>query len=253
MDLSSLAFSFRSHLWLGDQLSSVDHSSLSTGFSELDNELPGGGWPTAALTEVLPQYEGIGELRLLAPVLSTLSKEGRQLIFVAPPYVPYAPSLQAAGVDLSQLSVVRTRSPREMLWTTEQALRSNACGAVVAWTMHIDYKELRRLQLAAEGGSALAVLFRPAYAIRENSPAALRLKLQTFKNNLEVHVLKRRGGVLSKPVLLKTTPTCFHASRVDSEQTSVTEQGRKVKHHVVDRSSFSEFTDRIVSRDYSFV
>jgi protein ImuA len=47
-------------IWRGDRLSRVDSPSVPTGFSALDAELPGGGWPTAALTEILPQHEGIG-------------------------------------------------------------------------------------------------------------------------------------------------------------------------------------------------
>ena len=35
---------------------------LSSGFDELDRELPGGGWPTRNLTELLLPAEGLGEI-----------------------------------------------------------------------------------------------------------------------------------------------------------------------------------------------
>ena len=42
---------------------------LSSGFAALDAELPGGGWPAGSLTELLLGSPGLGEWRLLAPVL----------------------------------------------------------------------------------------------------------------------------------------------------------------------------------------
>ncbi len=190
-------------VWLGNQLGNVTSPSVPSGFAELDAELPGGGWPTAALTEILPRHEGIGELRILGPALAALAHEGRMLVWIAPPYLPYSPALAAAGIDLARLLIVRTRSPRETLWATEQALRSNACGAVLAWPVNIKYAELRRLQLAGEGNPVLAVLFRPPRVAAEPTPAALRLDLETRAGNLAVRVLKRRGAARAEPILLR--------------------------------------------------
>ena len=159
-------------VWRGSALGNVITPSVPTGFPALDAELPGGGWPAAALTEILPQHEGIGELRILGHALASLSARGRWLAWIAPPYLPYAPALQAAGMDLARLIVVRTRSPRETLWAAEQALRSNSCGAVLAWPEKIAWPESRRLQLAAAGTQVLAFLFRPPRAAGEASPAA---------------------------------------------------------------------------------
>src|SRR3954469_11776903 len=136
-------------IWRGDRLSRVESLSVPTGFSALDAQLPGGGWPTAALTEILPEHEGIGELRILGAALASLSQQSRTLAWIAPPHLPYAPALAALRIDLKRLIIVTTRSPKETLWATEQALRSQACGAVLAWPSAIKYPELRRLQLVA--------------------------------------------------------------------------------------------------------
>jgi len=219
-------------IWRGDQLGGVATPSLPTGFPALDAELPGGGWPTAALTEILPQHEGIGELRILGHALASLSARGRWLAWIAPPYLPYAPALQAAGIDLARLIVVRTRSPRETLWAAEQALRSNSCGAVLAWPGKITWPELRRLQLAAAGTQALAVLFRPPRIAGEASPAALRLALDTCEGDLAVRVLKRRGAVLGRPIRLHPAP--------------VVNRHRPGFHHAVDFALFPALPARIV-------
>ena len=51
-------------------------------------------------------------------------------------------------------------------------------------------------------GSAWGVLFRPARAAQDRSPAALRLRLEPVANGLAVHILKRRGGPVDKPVVV---------------------------------------------------
>lgn len=209
-------------IWRGDHPVAVSSPSLPTGFSALDAALPGGGWPTAALIEILPQHEGIGELRILGHALSRLTDEGRFLVWIAPPYLPYAPALRSAGIDLARFILVKTRSPRETLWASEQALRSNACGAVLAWPQAANYAELRRLQIAAEGSAVLAVLFRPPQVARETTPAPLRLALATAHGELAVRVLKRRGSPLVNPILLSSAVA-----------------GRRAQqpvHHVVDRA-----------------
>ncbi|MCC6608832.1 MAG: translesion DNA synthesis-associated protein ImuA [Burkholderiales bacterium] len=206
----------RTDVWRGAATSNAA-PGIASGFPALDAVLPGGGWPTACLTEILPRNEGIGELRLLGPALARLAGDGRCLAWIAPPHLPYAPALAAAGIDPERLLVVRTRSPQETLWATEQALRSAACGAVLAWPAAARYADLRRLQLAAEKGAGLVVLLRAPsfYASRaagEASPAPLRLALDTANGGLAVHILKRRGTPLGAPVLLQQPAVARYAA-----------------------------------------
>lgn len=185
-------------IWRGSELPPPACPSLPSGFASLDAELPGGGWPGGGLTEILSEGAGIGELSLLLPVLAGLTAEGRGVVWVAPPFVPYAPALAAAGVAPEHCLVVAPESARDGLWVAEQALRSGACGAVLAWPEpNVDYRSLRRLQLAAEEGGASAFLFRPAGVARLPSPAPLRLSLALEENCLAVRLLKRRGGASS--------------------------------------------------------
>ena len=186
----------------GGELAQVASASVPTGFPRLDAELPGGRWPTGALTELLPSHEGIGELRILGPALAALASAGKRLAWIAPPYLPYAPALAAAGVDLAQVLIVRTPSARDALWAAEQALRAAACGAVLVWPGDTKYTALRRLQLAAEGTRAMTVLFRPPSIATEASPAALRLMLDTAAGGIAVRILKRRGALCERPIAI---------------------------------------------------
>src|SRR3954463_10631961 len=65
----------RHPVWRGGLLA-CSAPAVPSGFAELDRELPGGGWPVQALTEILCRREGIGELQLVLPALAALSWAG---------------------------------------------------------------------------------------------------------------------------------------------------------------------------------
>ena len=182
-------------------------TGISTGNEKLDRHLPGGGWPPDALTEILSEQHGIGELQLLMPALSRLSAEDPVLPYaepgwiawVAPPFHPYPPALAEWGINLSRLLVVRPRGDQETLWSAEQALSSGTCSAVLLWPEYLDDQASRRLQLAAEKGRSWAVAFRPLAARAEPSAASLRVALEARPDGTDLHIVKSRGG---RPVTL---------------------------------------------------
>lgn len=205
----------RAGVWRGGETSlRARHrpaQSIPTGLAPLDEQLPGGGWPLGWLSEVLLPYHGIGELQLLLPVLAQLSQQERRILFIAPPYIPYAPALWQQGVRLSHVLLIHTHKSQQQLWAMEQALRAGVCGAVLGWTHTPDPRVLRRLQLAAEAGHSAAILFRPLRAHRHASPAGLRIELTPDVNGTMVHIRKRRGGWHTRPVALRPAPRACHA------------------------------------------
>ncbi len=194
-------------IWQADRGGAVPQEALPTGFAELDQALPAGGWPLGALTEILSQGMGAGELRLIMPALARLSREGRWIAWIAPPHIPYAPALAAWGVDLSRLLLVRTRFENDALWAAEQTLRSGSCGAVLTWPAAVVDRGLRRLQLAAEAGECWGVLFRTA-RMQQRSPAAVRLKLEPFSRGALVRILKCRGRGPAAPLVIDLDASC---------------------------------------------
>ena len=187
-------------VWRGGALAQAAPRAVPTGFAGLDRELPGGGWPAGALTEILCADEGIGELQLVMPALVALSRAGNRVAWLAPPHLPYAPALAAAGVRLEFLTVVRAPGRRDALWAAEQVLRAGACHALLAWLPHVRYAELRRLAVAAESSPGFAALFRPPGTACEASPAVLRLALEWREGRLAARILKRRGAPLAAPL-----------------------------------------------------
>jgi protein ImuA len=230
-------------LWRATQLARPGSSVCPSHHAALDAVLPGGGWPARELTELLLPHAGVGELRLLAPVLATLQGQQRSVMWFDPPAAPCAWALGALGIDVRQLVVVQSRGgqtaarpagplgdrqaqaqvhpgdrPRgraravlpaaDILWALEQALKSGHLGAVLAWLpARLPADALRRLQLAAQAHDGPAFLLRDAQMRSKPSAAPLRLLLGSAGPDLlRVAVLKRRGPPLAQPLTLALPP-----------------------------------------------
>ncbi|MEQ8662666.1 MAG: translesion DNA synthesis-associated protein ImuA [Gammaproteobacteria bacterium] len=205
----------RAGMWRGGELPPL--ATRPSGFAALDAILPGGGWPRAGLTEILSAASGIGALRLVTPLLAAASSEGGWIVWIDPPYAPYAPALHARGINLDRMLIVdlptaAVRGSRhgqngasdgadEILWACEQALRFADCAVALMWLDAATADlPLRRLQLAAEAGATCGIVFRPATCAARPSPALLRLALEAGATNaqeapaeLDVRLLKARG------------------------------------------------------------
>lgn len=182
-------------VWRGRSRAALE--TFPTGFAALDAGLPGGGWPRHGLIEILTPRPGVGELYLLLPALAALSRAtpARWCTWISPPHEPFAPALEAHSVALERMLLVRTHLP---LWAYEQALRSGACEIALAWLPRVSPRAIRRLQLAAEQGRALGVLYRSQRFAHVASPAMLRVLLDPIaepgRQGARLQLLKSRGG-----------------------------------------------------------
>jgi hypothetical protein len=181
-------------LWHAGAQAAIPADGEPTGHAALDALLPQGGWPRRALTELLLPADGVGELALLLPTLARCTREGGIVALVAPPYVPYAPAWQGAGIELAQLQIIDA-APRDALWAFEQCLRSGACAVVLGWPAQADAQALRRLQVAADSGECLGFALRDRRHAANPSPAALRLEaVHAPAGGIAWQVRKCRGG-----------------------------------------------------------
>ena len=189
-------------LWRAGQLHRQrpgEADTIATGFEVLDRHLPGGGWPRAGLCELMLPTAGLGELRLLLPALKALSRQARWIAWVNPPFIPYAPALAAAGIDIGRILLIHPKTHRDALWALERATRSGTCSAALAWLdeRQLRTQDTRRLQMAARQGGTLSLLLRPEAARTAGSMAELRLAITPGKadgQRLDVEIRKRRGG-----------------------------------------------------------
>lgn len=205
--LSVTLAEFGDAVWRATELGGAAAATVSTGHPELDCQLPGGGWPVGALSEVLQAQSGQNEWRLLLPGLCRIGHG--PVALVGAPHVPFGPGLAAQGFEVQRLLWVSASTPTERLWAAEQALRCAQVVAVLAWLPQVRAEQLRRLQIAAHEYRKLLFVLRPAQAQCESSPAVLRLLVgcappgaMTRVDALQVQVLKRRGPPLTQTLVL---------------------------------------------------
>ncbi len=196
-------------LWRADQLGSSLRRVLPSGFAELDAQLPGGGWPCQAVTELLAAQFALFEWRLLAPAFRAVCASGKVLALVGPPKAPHLPGLRQAGIDEQHLVWVDVPvdAPKQALWALEQLIRSNACGAILGWLPHVRPEQVRRLHILATAADAPVFLCRPERAALESSAAPLRLHARVGLDwALQIDILKRQGPLMGRSLWLPSVP-----------------------------------------------
>ncbi len=219
-------------LWRASQLAQGSVRCIDTGHAALSAQLPGGGWPQGALTELMLQQPGIGEIRLLRPALQQAAQ--RPVVLLAPPQIPQGLALAALGLPPEQMVWIRgTGKSGDALWAAEQILRSGCCGALLLWQQQIRNENLRRLHLAAQSGDTLFWLMRPLAAAQDASPAPLRLALRTAPGGLSITVIKRRGPQRDAPLFLPLPPSLLQRHASVDRPLSVPATARSVLPHLV--------------------
>ncbi|MCK9687318.1 translesion DNA synthesis-associated protein ImuA [Scleromatobacter humisilvae] len=194
-------------VWRATELGQAATSVVGSGWEALDAELPGGGWPLRSVTEVLATQPSVLEWRLLSPALRSVVAGGGQVVVVGPGRNPHLPGLRHEGLDERQLVWIRAEAPSERMWVTEQLIRSNSAGAIVAWLPQARQEQLRRLQVAALACEGLVFLCRPTAARHEASASPLRVHASVGLDwELKVNVFKRRGPVHEDELLLPSVP-----------------------------------------------
>lgn len=176
-------------VWRGFDRTRVD--TESTGFADLDEALLG-GWPKGSLSQLMVSEAGLG-FSLLFPLAARITQSGASVVLVAPPFVPYAPTLLAAGIDLRRLLWLTPPDERSALWAAEQSMRSGAVAVVLFWVPSLDLTTERRLQLAAEAGGCISILTQ-AHGKPTHAVAAVRLRLWPDAGALAIEVERCRGG-----------------------------------------------------------
>ena len=229
-------------LWRGHQFGRHAEHGLPSGFALLDAQLPGGGWPRRALTELLLPHPGVGEIRLLSHCIMATQRLGRPVMLFDPPEALSGWALAQLGLDVEQLLIIVTHAQSDpdrkeggtqggqsregvrsvgetnidaRLWALEQALKSGHVGAVLAWLPpRLRTERLRRLQLAAHAHDGVAFVLREMAAAQRPSAAPLRLALRPGGADvLAVHLLKRRGPPLEAALQLSLPAVLCRSAR----------------------------------------
>lgn len=159
------------------------------GAPEIDDVLPWGGLPRAALHEILgaPAHRG-AIVGFCAGLLARLAGDAGTVLWCRRGRgneALYGPGLATFGLDAARLVVVRGRNATDVLWVMEEALRGGGLMAALGEIDDISITAARRLQLAAEGGGGAALLLRPTREKAEPGPAVTRWRVAPAPSAVE--------------------------------------------------------------------
>lgn len=192
-------------LWRGSQLAPAFRKTISTGYPNLDDRLPGHGWPTGALIEILSSQPGSGEMQLLKPALRALDDD-RNIILLNPPYMPSSLCLQQWLPATRHIFWIRPDSTSNTLWAAEKILQHNTSAALLCWFDHAPTALVHRLHLAVRQSSTLFFSFRPRSQAAQSSVAPLRLNLELTSWGLNIRLLKHPGSLSKNDIPLELYP-----------------------------------------------
>ena len=109
--------------------------------------------------------------------------------------------------------LTKQQTLHQTLWVAEQAIKSQAAGAVLVWLEGARPEQIRRLQAAALNSPVPIFLMRPDSEAAQSSAAPLRLRLSQPAASrglapglLEVQLIKRRGPAMIQPLQLHSLP-----------------------------------------------
>lgn len=192
----------RDDMWMGHSQRFTTRAALGTGYEQLNEGLLNQGWPIGSLVEVCQQGMQ-GEWQLFTPALLELPG---LVVLLNPPASPFGQAFIQAGIDLERLLVVTAAEKNHFIACFIELSRASV-DAVLAWQPNesMTYTELRKCQLAASEGTGLSIMFRPASAQQQSSPATLRLYAQMIPTGLEVTVFKQKGHLQTqqaRPIVL---------------------------------------------------
>ncbi len=201
--------------------------SLTLGLPILDNLLPDGVFHCGAMHEVL---HGLPGKRSRAPLLMPAllaraavqsSLPGSMIAWCDMDCDLYPRGLQALGIPMNRLMVLRPKTAADALWAVTECLRCKDIAACIMPASKLSRVQARRIQLAAERGGGIGVLLRPVEAVNWPHAAVTRWKVtpargERMVQRVTVELIHGHGGRVGKSVLLEVCRETNHVRAVES-------------------------------------
>ena len=132
--------------------------------------------------ELVSAQRGLDELKILMPLMKSITSKGKRILLIAPPSVAFAPYLVSFGVDIRMLDVVQSDSSCvEVIQLIEQALRDDEHAMLVTWLDWLPNSVVKRIQLATNASKKIFILFKQYE--HQNSPLNMQIKVQFNDQN----------------------------------------------------------------------
>jgi cell division inhibitor SulA len=178
-------------VWRARQTHGPDTRRQSSLYPGLDEHLQG-GWPQTGLVELACGPTGIGELRLLLPLLA--KAQSRIQVWINPPAQLNGQALAQQGINLNQTLLVRCQNPQHALWSAEQSLSSGCCSHLILWANSLTAPQAKRLQVCAKDNQCLMFWLHSNPTPSSSAlPVSARLSLAPLATGLTLKIHKYQG------------------------------------------------------------
>ena len=132
------------------------------GLSIIRDSFPNSTFPLGAIHEFFSSgnEDSTASFGFMAGIVSSLMKSGAPCVWVSSSPLIFPPSLRLFDINPDKILFINTKKPREILWTIEEALKSESICSVIGEIGEISLSESRRLQLAVEESRVTGFMLR---------------------------------------------------------------------------------------------
>ena len=137
-------------------------SPVKFNIPEIDQALPDEVFPLGAIHELLSQGNEMtaASTGFMSGLLGMILRAGGFIIWIAKKRTVFPPGLARFGLETDRIVFIDVERDQEILWATEEALRSKGIAAVVSEIADVDLTSTRRMQLAVEQSQVTGFLLR---------------------------------------------------------------------------------------------
>ena len=93
-------------------------------------------------------------------ILSSIKQTRSNIIWVSPYHKMFPPAFTSFGIAPHNIIFIHVAKPKDILYTTEEALRCEGISAVITDIRDLSFKQSRRLQLATEQSRVTGFILR---------------------------------------------------------------------------------------------
>jgi len=194
-------------LWEGFKPPQADNVD-AFGLGPVEAAFPNSVFPTGALHELIcPSPEHAAATSgFIAGILGTLMKQGGTCLWIGSSRKLFPSSLSAFNIEPDRVIFIDLKREKDVLWVTEEALKCEGLGAVIAELQDINIAQSRRLQLATESSKVTGFILRTDLNKAKTSTCVARWRISSIPSETEdglpgvgfprwqVELLKVRNG-----------------------------------------------------------
>lgn len=117
-------------------------------------------------------------------LLSEFMKQGGPALWVSRGQTVFPPALQAVGIPPHHVIFIHLKQEKDILFAFEEALKCDQFVAVIGEVRDLDFKQSRRLQLAAEKSRVTGFLFRQGQKSNQPVATVARWKITSLPSSM---------------------------------------------------------------------